>query len=61
MKVMECGVRWAVEARRKGASKSNGGRENKDRTQYRSKASKCVSVKKNNERNREQRAQTSRR
>ena len=79
MRVMECGLTWAVEARRKGRReeqeqrKSNGGmtskskvvskrqgngnrrrstdkcdRENKGRTQNRSKASKCVSVKKIN-------------
>ena len=73
MKVLECGVRWAVEARRKERSeerkgnrnrKSNGGRQSKDRTQDRSKANKankCVSAAKNSSRRRERRAQTSRR
>ena len=47
MRVLECG-RWAVEARRTGRekSKSNGGRKNKNKTQARSKARKCVSEKK---------------
>ena len=61
MKVLECGIRWAVEARRRGrdeqqeqrrhdTSKNNGGGESKGRTQDRNKASKeskCVSAKKN--------------
>ena len=60
---MECGLGWAFEARRKGRGteeeQSNGDRRSKDRTQDRSKASKFVSVKKNDQRRRERRAQTS--
>ena len=70
--ILECGLRWAVEARRRERAKrkgnrnrkSNGDRQSKDRTRDRceaSNANKCVSATKKSSRRREWRAQTSRR
>ena len=72
MKVLECGIRWAVEARSKERGEEKGRqeqeeqrrRQSKDRTQDRSKTSKgskCVSETKNSWKRREQKTQANQR